>query len=304
MLMYVRKRGFTLVELLVVISIIALLLGIMVPVLNAARARARTTVCATNLRNYGPALIMYAQDNSDKTPFMVSWLYSQATLSKGEDSKRCPLGCRWHYDKDTPDGSLWPYLKDKNVHLCPAFRTYAIVTKCVNDSSHSRNMPFNPLYSYAMNWHLGFDWTSYLSGQTMVVKGKTVSITYGQEITIRLSKVTRPTQCFAFSEENTWSVLHRRDDGSKIYSWNVLNDNALWLNANSNSSNFPNDATDNFATYHNVNATTKNEGKANVVFVDGHVKLIRGLAGYDAYMEYGRPYFGHENSKGRGNPIW
>ena len=39
----------------------------------------------------------------------------------------------------------------------------------------------------------------------------------------------------------------------------------------------------------------ENEGYANAVFVDGHVSTVKGLAGYDAYFEFGRPYNGHEN---------
>ncbi|MFA5292313.1 MAG: type II secretion system protein [Phycisphaerae bacterium] len=296
-------KGFTLVELLVVISVIALLLGIMIPVLSAARGKAQTIVCASNLRNYGLALPMYAQDNSNKSPFMVSWLYSQATIQKGVTDRKCPKECRWHYDKDVPDGSLWPYLKNKNVNLCPTYRSYALVSKC-GYSGHSKATPFNPIYSYAMNWHLGFDWVSYLGGQKVSVDGQLTSITWAYELTTKISIVNRPAQCFSFTEENPWVTGQRIGDAPKWYSHVALNDNALWLNANAGSSTFPNDATDNFATYHNVTGSRKNEGKANVAFVDGHVSTVKGLAGYDAYMEYGRPYSGHNKIRVNGTPIW
>ena len=67
---YYKKSGkaFTLIELLVVVAIIALLVAILVPSLNQARAMAKVAVCATNLRSIGLSTLIYADFNDGFTP--------------------------------------------------------------------------------------------------------------------------------------------------------------------------------------------------------------------------------------------
>src|SRR5689334_6590294 len=63
-----KKRGFTLVELLVVIGIIAILIGVLLPALSRARDRANKTKCLANLRTLGQAMLMYANAHKDRLP--------------------------------------------------------------------------------------------------------------------------------------------------------------------------------------------------------------------------------------------
>jgi len=91
-----KRKAFTLVELLVVISIIAMLLAVLLPTLGKAREQARIVVCSSNLRQLGNGLILYAFGNSSKLPLYVDpstgyyWMspiapYLATNLKKGTE---------------------------------------------------------------------------------------------------------------------------------------------------------------------------------------------------------------------------
>lgn len=71
---HVRCAGFSLVELLVVVSIISLLIALLLPSLKRARDQSRLTVCLSNIRGQGAAVLIYAQDHGGALPpKLVQW---------------------------------------------------------------------------------------------------------------------------------------------------------------------------------------------------------------------------------------
>ena len=84
----VTSTGFTLVELLVVIGIIAVLIALLLPALTAARARGEMTSCASNIRQLMLATQMYANENKGYYPPAIGFHHEQsAPLARARDDR-------------------------------------------------------------------------------------------------------------------------------------------------------------------------------------------------------------------------
>jgi prepilin-type N-terminal cleavage/methylation domain-containing protein/prepilin-type processing-associated H-X9-DG protein len=98
---WLGKRAFTLIELLVVIAIIAILAAILFPVFAQAREKARQSTCQSNLKQWGNAFMMYAQDYDEKLPFDYHYEFGGNRL--------------WWWEDD-----LKPYTKNYAIDVCPS----------------------------------------------------------------------------------------------------------------------------------------------------------------------------------------
>lgn len=110
-------RAFTLVELLVVLSVIAILAALILPVLSRSKSSARRIQCVSNLRQLGVAGQMYWDENGGRAfrwrggatnggqVFWFGW------LENGGEGKR---------SFDPTQGALFPYLGGRGVEVCPA----------------------------------------------------------------------------------------------------------------------------------------------------------------------------------------
>ena len=80
------KSAFTLVELLVVIGIIALLISVLLPALNKARAASRATACLSNLHQMGAAWNIYLSENKGRLPDYI-WHNTPAGMTTQEKNE-------------------------------------------------------------------------------------------------------------------------------------------------------------------------------------------------------------------------
>ena len=108
-----KKKGFTLIELMIVIAIIAILAAILVPNFMRARASGQLTACKANLKNQGTALEMYATDNNGRYPTAIGDLSSDYLRKL----PTCPATDKeYGYSGDVTPDAYTVYCSDTDAH--------------------------------------------------------------------------------------------------------------------------------------------------------------------------------------------
>lgn len=132
-----RRKGFTLVELLVVIGIIALLIAILMPALGRAKEQANWVKCLSNLRQIGQSFMMYCNNNKGRFP-------RPGVAAQPED---------WIFWEDMPRGSR-PERSIDNSALAPYLGkpVNPEVFRCPSDDIEARRPGVNYRYSYSANY--------------------------------------------------------------------------------------------------------------------------------------------------------
>ena len=128
-----KRKAFTLVELLVVIGIIATLIAILMPALGRARESTQRLSCLSNMRQLGMAMMMYVQDNKGKFPaagvgpMPEDWIY-------------------WHPGRDRDQSPLVKYHGGKFIDK---------LYRCPSDVLDNRRTKTAGLdFSYTVNWNI------------------------------------------------------------------------------------------------------------------------------------------------------
>ena len=111
-----RGAGFTVVELIVVMGIVAVLVAVLMPVIAGAREAARGVNCASNLRQVVTAAVAYGRENNGCwPPAHVDFLTKNRRRWHGT---RAAAGAPFEFTPDTP---VAPYLQTPRVKQCPTF---------------------------------------------------------------------------------------------------------------------------------------------------------------------------------------
>lgn len=182
-----RKKGFTLVELLVVIGIIALLTALLLPVLSKARRQAYQVACLSNLRQISAALIAYAGANKGWFPAPGHW-----------DGVFEEDWVHWQPGRDFADSRILPYLGDsEGVLKCPL----GVPERTVRSGYPMGNgRPPGPYpFSYSVNNNITGD-----------CRGRHRFGPIGNVLPCKLEHIVNPSRKILVIEEDTEAI----DDGT------------------------------------------------------------------------------------------
>jgi prepilin-type N-terminal cleavage/methylation domain-containing protein len=200
-----RRTGFTLTELLVVLGVAAVLAAILFPVLSLLRSRARQSACLSNLRQLHIAFAMYAADHDgDLPPYNNVSLVAQET----------PGGRVWHYPPrgDLLASSLLLYTHSRAVWFCPedTFAGRNTLTLPFQKANVAGLLIDHRYGSYETSWCLG------LVRRPLTMEGITLTDRYGP---LEFRPSAQPLLCDEAVERmgcGDWAYSHQ-DGFNEVY---------------------------------------------------------------------------------------
>jgi len=238
---------YSLIELLVVISVIVILAGILFPVLRSSRESARRTQCMANQKNIGIYVQQYAYNNNRKLDALSNWKYWYRNLIDANGGFNIKDGAA------APDsGYLTPNSKGEYTYLNGTGLAMAKVFKCPSDVSIREGA----LASYGRNDPKAGGTLKYKTGTTGSSKSDALA---DRLVDSRMNEINHPSDLVLAADH--WGKIHRpgESDNSEEYESN----NVYHLRLR--------EGDESIGTDIERDDVSRHKGTPPIVFVDGHV---------------------------------
>jgi prepilin-type N-terminal cleavage/methylation domain-containing protein/prepilin-type processing-associated H-X9-DG protein len=145
-------RGFTLVELLVVIGVIAVLASLLLPALAKAKVRGQAIYCGNSLKQLNLAWQIYAHDNNDRLVYNLGATEIKQILARGQHYNWANSVLNWELDPDNTnitlntDAALGSFVgRNANVFRCPADNVLSAIQRKAGWAHRSRSFSMNAM---------------------------------------------------------------------------------------------------------------------------------------------------------------